>query len=83
MGLINGKEDKETAPLCAPVNIEKRKYPKFPIDLRAKYRGPNDASKQTGRVQNVSGSELSLHLDRNETDFDVENIHRFRHLEVH
>ena len=43
--------------IARPVNIERRKHPRFPIDLRAEYRGPNDARRQTGRVLNVSGSE--------------------------
>ena len=57
-----GKEAKETTPLFTPVNIDRRRHPRFSVHLRAEYSRATDAKSHSGRVLNISESGLLLHL---------------------
>jgi len=55
------KETKEPKPRYGTVNFEKRKHPRFSIDLPAEY-SRTDLSTQHGRAINASEGGLLLHL---------------------
>jgi hypothetical protein len=55
------KEAKEPKPRYGTVNFEKRKHPRFSIDLPAEY-SRTDLSTQHGRAINASEGGLLLHL---------------------
>jgi len=54
------EEEEETKPRCGIVNFEKRRYPRFSIDLPMEYTGRDLVAKQ-GRVINVSESGLLVY----------------------
>jgi c-di-GMP-binding flagellar brake protein YcgR len=55
------KEEKETKPRYATVNFEKRKHPRFSVDLPAEYNRP-DLSVKQGHATNASEGGLLLYL---------------------
>jgi len=54
------KEEEETKPQYGIVNFEKRRYPRFSVDLPMEYTGRDLVAKQ-GRVINVSESGLLVY----------------------
>ena len=56
-----GKEERETKPRYGTVNFEKRKYPRFSVDLPAEYSRP-DLSVNQGHATNASEGGLLLYL---------------------
>jgi len=55
------KEEGKTKPRYGTVNFEKRKHPRFSVDLPVEY-GPADLLVDHGRAMNASEGGLLLHL---------------------
>ena len=57
-----GKEEKETKARFGTVNFERRKHPRFSIDLPVEYWKISSSSTRPGRMIDVSEGGLLLHL---------------------
>jgi len=55
-------EEKETKPRTGVVSFEKRKYPRFSIDLPIEYYRINSSVSQTGRALNISEGGLLIYF---------------------
>ena len=56
------KEEKEPKPRYGTVNFERRKYPRFNIDLPIEYYRIDSSIGQTGKALNISEGGLLLYL---------------------
>ena len=55
-------EEKEAKPRTGVVSLEKRKYPRFSIDLPIEYYRINSSVSQTGRALNISEGGLLIYF---------------------
>jgi len=55
-------EEKETKPRYGTVNFERRKYPRFNVDLPIEYYRIDSSIGQTGKALNISEGGLLLYL---------------------
>lgn len=56
------QEVKETKPRIGIVNLERRGYPRFSVDLPIEYYRDNSLNNLTGRTINASGNGLLVYL---------------------
>jgi c-di-GMP-binding flagellar brake protein YcgR len=57
-----GKEERETEPRFGLASFEKRKHPRFSVDLPVEYWQINKSKSRPGRMIDVSEGGLLLHL---------------------
>jgi c-di-GMP-binding flagellar brake protein YcgR len=69
-----GTEEKETKPRYRTVNFERRKYPRFNVDLPIEYYRIDSSISQTGRALNASEGGLLFYL--------TEQVEIGQHLKV-
>jgi hypothetical protein len=56
------KEEKETKPRYGAVNFERRKYPRFNVDLPIEYYRIDSSIGQTGKALNISEGGLLIYF---------------------
>jgi c-di-GMP-binding flagellar brake protein YcgR len=57
-----GKEERETEPPFGLADFERRRHPRFPVDLPIEYWQINKSKSRPGRMIDVSEGGLLLHL---------------------